>query len=164
MPLRSDWSTKPCSIARGIEAIGDPWVLLILREAFSGVRRFDDFAVRTGANDKVLASRLKHLVEIGLLQRHPLSKGARPRAEYLLTEAGADALPVLHAFSVWAEKHGPNRDLGSLGISCAACGAATQSADTCRACGRTLAPGNVIWSRGGRWPGTFEVVGLPAAG
>ena len=68
MPLRSDWSGNVCPIARGIDAGGDPWVLLILRESLAGARRFDDFKRRMDAADNVLSSRLSSMVSSGLLE------------------------------------------------------------------------------------------------
>lgn len=147
MPLRSDWSGKSCSIARGVEVVGDPWVLVLLREAFAGAVRFEEFAGRTGITDKALSSRLKRLVAAGLLERVAVGAGARPRAEYRLTEAGASTLPILHAYALWAEQHAPHPEGRRLGINCRGCGAAAQSADVCTACGRRLDAANVRWTR-----------------
>lgn len=149
MPLRSDWSSRPCTIARGIDMIGDPWVLLILREALGGATRFDQFAEYTGITDKALSARLKTMAADGLLDRVPLTDGIRPRAEYRLTKAGEDALPVLHAFALWAEKHAPNADAGRLGINCRNCGARAVRVDTCASCGRDLDVANTRWTWAG---------------
>jgi len=165
MPLRSDWSTRPCTIARGIDVVGDPWVLLILREAFAGARRFEEFASRTGITDKALSARLRTMVESGLLERSTAGDGARPRAEYRLTESGAATLPILHAFALWADEHGPEPRPGRLGINCVACGARAEAADVCVSCGRRLTPDNVRWTRPGEWDGAqVELVGaaIPA--
>ncbi len=69
MPLRSSWADQPCPIARGIDALGDPWTLLILREALTGASRFDDFRGRLDIADNILTARLKAMVEGGLLER-----------------------------------------------------------------------------------------------
>ena len=63
MPLRSDWSSERCPIARSLEVLGDPWVLLVLRQAFSGVRRFDQLRSELKIADNVLSSRLARLVD-----------------------------------------------------------------------------------------------------
>jgi DNA-binding HxlR family transcriptional regulator len=105
MALRSDWSDRACSIARGIDALGDGWVLLVLREILSGVHRFDEIRDSLEVADKTLAKRLNYVVEAGLAVREPYSGGVRPRYEYLPTQAGMDALPLLQAYAQWAEKH-----------------------------------------------------------
>lgn len=160
MPLRSDWSTRACTIARGIDVVGDPWTLLILREAFAGALRFDEFTARTGISDKALSARLKDAVSAGLIERVEITDGPRPRAEYRLSESGADALPILHAFALWADKHAPNPERGTLGINCRACGARAQSADVCLSCGSRLTAENTRWTRPGEWDGAqVDLVG-----
>jgi len=153
MALRSDWSGRACPIARGVDVVGDPWVLLILREAFAGATRFDEFAARTGITDKALSGRLRQLVSTGILDRTIVGEGSRPRPEYRLTEAGAATLPILHAFAQWADDHGPHAERGTLGINCRSCGARARSADVCTSCGRRLEPQNVRWTRPGEWDG-----------
>ena len=107
MPLRSDWSEATCPIARSLDVVGDPWVLLVLREALTGATRFDDFRVALGVADNVLSRRLSAMVEGGLLVRSPYVDEHRTRHEYLLTDAGRDLLPVVQA---------TRRRLGSTGI------------------------------------------------
>ena len=92
MPLRSDWSTATCPIARSADVLADPWVLLILRELFSGRTRFDELRDATGAADSVLARRLASMTEAGLVRRDD-ERG------YLLTEVGRETLPILHAYA-----------------------------------------------------------------
>ncbi|WP_125131169.1 helix-turn-helix domain-containing protein [Microbacterium sp. 10M-3C3] len=152
MPLRSDWSAEACPIARGIDAIGDPWTLLILREAVSGARRFDDFKRRIAASDNVLAARLATMVEQGLLETRPYSEGARPRHEYVPTEAGADAVPVLQAYAAWAHRHRPSaNERPPFAVVCGVCGETSERAETCAHCGAALTVDNgVQWRRPGR--------------
>jgi DNA-binding HxlR family transcriptional regulator len=107
MALRSDWSAKGCPIARGLDVLGDPWVMLVLGEVMSGVHRFDELREKIGAADNVLSSRLHRLVDAGLLTRQPYDSGNRTRSEYFLTEAGADALRVLNALVRWGNRHTP---------------------------------------------------------
>lgn len=93
-----------CSIARSAAVIGDPWSLLIIREAFLGHRRFADFVEFTGAQPSVVSDRLKRLVDAGVLERieyqqHP------PRQEYRLTAMGRDLQPVLITMARWGDTH-----------------------------------------------------------
>ena len=146
MPLRSDWSTKACPIARGLDVLGDPWVLLVLREVMLSAHRYDELHTALGAADNVLSGRLHRLVDAGLLTRRPYGSDARPRWEYHLTQAGADALPVLHALAQWGNRHTP-APLGPLRIVHRACGLEARSADRCDACGVALTADNVAWEK-----------------
>jgi DNA-binding HxlR family transcriptional regulator len=92
-----------CPLAQTLEIIGEWWSLLILREAFFGVRQFGEFERRLGIAKNVLSSRLKHLVEAGVLERRPSRDDAR-QIEYRLTERGKDLAPVLVALSQWGER------------------------------------------------------------
>ncbi len=82
---------EPCSIAAAVSIVGEKWTLLVLREAFSGVTRFDEFLRRTGCSSAILSSRLKALVTYGILRRVPYQEpGDRVRDAYRLTRAGVD--------------------------------------------------------------------------
>src|ERR1700712_5139205 len=107
MPLRSDWSHDRCPIARSLDVIGDPWILLIIRQALSGVRRFEQFRADLGIADNVLSRRLQSLVDAGLMQRSAYRDG-RTRQEYVLTEAGAALLPTINTLVLWGEKYRPH--------------------------------------------------------
>jgi DNA-binding HxlR family transcriptional regulator len=107
MPLRSDWSAATCPIARSLDVVGDPWLLLVLRESFKGVTRFEQFRSVLGIADNVLSRRLAQMVEAGLLRRSAYHAGNRVQHEYVLTPAGADLLPVLCALAHWGERHRP---------------------------------------------------------
>jgi len=144
MALRSDWSTRACPIARGLDVLGDPWVMLILREVVQGVHRYDQLRESLGAADNVLSDRLRRLVDEGVLTRRPYSSGNRRRSEYLLTDAGADALPVLHALLRWGNRHTP-APKGPMRILHRDCGAEARSADRCDTCGVALTVENVAW-------------------
>ena len=147
MPLRSDWSDAACPVARSLDVVGDPWALLVLREAFTGTTRYDAFRDALGVADNVLSRRLSTLVTAGVLTRSPYDAGNRVRHEYLLTEAGTDLLPVVHALAQWGERHRP-RARGRLDVVHEPCGAVTESADTCSACGEWLTAETVSWRRG----------------
>lgn len=146
MPLRSDWSQRTCSLARGLDVLGDPWGMLVLREVFFGNGRFDAMKSRLGAADSVLSKRLQDLVDAGLLTRRPYDDGGRTRQEYVLTGKGGDALPVLNAVAIWSEKHLPApSDKAHLYVIHTGCGARTASADTCTGCGERLTVHNTSW-------------------
>lgn len=145
MPLRSDWSEDTCPIARSLDVVGDPWVLLMLREAFTGATRFEQFR-SLGCADNVLSRRLAAMVDAGLLVRSPYRDGGRTREEYLLTDAGRDLLPVVHALAQWGERHRP-RSTGRLDVVHDACGRVTESADTCSRCLVPIGPQDVSWRR-----------------
>ena len=146
MALRSDWSTRACSIARGLDVLGDPWSLLVLREVFFGNGRFDAMKSRLAVADSVLTKRLSGLVESGLLTKRAYGDGGRTRQEYVLTPKGEDALPVLNAVVMWAEKHlaAPSEQAHMFVIH-TGCGQRTGSADTCTECGERLTAANTSW-------------------
>lgn len=96
-----DW---PCPMARALGRAGDGWSVLIMREAFYGTTRFDDFRTQLGIAPNILTRRLKALVEDGLLERRRYSSHP-PRDEYLLTPVGRDFRPVLLALLVWGNRH-----------------------------------------------------------
>jgi DNA-binding HxlR family transcriptional regulator len=100
-----DYSTDNCSIAAAIGLVGEKWTFLVLREAFSGVRRFDDLHERIGAPRQVLSARLARLVDEGILRRVPYREpGQRQRYEYRLTDKGLDLYPVLVALMHWGDR------------------------------------------------------------
>jgi DNA-binding HxlR family transcriptional regulator len=146
MALRSDWSQRTCSLARGLDVLGDPWTLLVLREVFFGNGRFDAMKSRLAVADSVLTKRLATLVEYGLLAKKAYDDGGRPRQEYVLTTKGEDALPVLNAVAIWSEKHLPAPSgQAHLYVVHSGCGRRTGSADTCTHCGEWLTAANTSW-------------------
>ncbi|WP_115790469.1 winged helix-turn-helix transcriptional regulator [Arthrobacter silvisoli] len=146
MPLRSDWSARTCSLARGLDVLGDPWGSLVLREIFFGNGRFDAIKQRLDIADTVLSKRLGWLLEAGLLARRPYQDGSRTRQEYVLTPKGEDALPVLNAIIIWAEKHLDAPDeVSHMRVIHTGCGQPTSSADTCSHCGVPLTAANSSW-------------------
>jgi DNA-binding HxlR family transcriptional regulator len=105
-PAALDWSIDTCTIGRAMEILGEKWTIVVLREVFNGVRRFDDMRERTGIPRQVLANRLASLVENGLLRREPYREpGARERHEYRLTRKGFDIYPVLIAVKAWGDRY-----------------------------------------------------------
>ncbi len=92
-----------CSIARSVAVAGEPWSPLIVRDVWVGINRFDDLQRDLGISRKVLAERLKHLVEAGMLDRRPYSE--RPaRYEYVLTRKGLEFVDVLVVMAQWGDR------------------------------------------------------------
>jgi DNA-binding HxlR family transcriptional regulator len=105
-PDRDQWGATNCSVARALEVVGTRSTLLLLREAFFGTRRFDDFRRRVGVTEAVAAARLRELVDAGLLSRRPYQEpGQRTRQEYVLTAMGRDLFPVLVALLQWGDRY-----------------------------------------------------------
>jgi DNA-binding HxlR family transcriptional regulator len=100
-----------CGVGQALEALGDWWTLLVVRDAFFGVRRFADFERSLGIAKNVLSARLRHLVAHGILERVDVGR-AGERFEYLLTEKGEALLPVLTALREWSDTFvfGPGRE------------------------------------------------------
>jgi DNA-binding HxlR family transcriptional regulator len=101
---KTSFAQMTCPIARGLDRVGEWWSMLILRDAFSGITRFDDFQSSLGIAPGMLTRRLAALVESGLLERRRYSERP-PRDEYLLTARGADFAPVLVTLLDWGNRH-----------------------------------------------------------
>jgi DNA-binding HxlR family transcriptional regulator len=103
---RGSWGApQACPIARTFEALGSKSAYVILREAFYGASRFEEFVKRTGVSEPVAAARLKDLTEEGILTKVPYREpGQRTRHEYHLTEKGSDLLPVVVAMARWGSR------------------------------------------------------------
>ena len=108
---RTRLDTMNCGIAQALEVLGDWWTLLIVRDAFFGVRRFKDFQADLGLAKNVLADRLAHLVEHGVLEKVDVGRSGT-RFEYRLTEKGEALLPVLTALREWSDEwvYGPGAE------------------------------------------------------
>ena len=105
-PWILEYDTENCTIGAAVGAIGEKWTFLVLREAFNGVRRFDDMRRRTQAPRQVLSDRLSRLVADGMLRRVPYQeRGQRARHEYRLTQKGLDLYTVLVALMEWGDKY-----------------------------------------------------------
>ncbi|MTT53987.1 transcriptional regulator [Alcanivorax sp. VBW004] len=99
-----DIDQQPCSLARSLAIIGDNWTLLVLRDCFLGVRRFDDFQQRLGVTRHVLSDRLRKLADGGVLEK--VAYLERPlRHEYRLTTMGRDLYPVIAHLAQWGDKY-----------------------------------------------------------
>jgi DNA-binding HxlR family transcriptional regulator len=133
----AELSEERCSIARPAALLGDRWTLVILRQAFSRVRRFDDFQRSLGVSRSLLADRLGKLVDAGILRREPYKDEIRTREEYRLTEKGLDLYPVLMALREWGDRYmaedGPPIELRHRG-----CGGTPSVELRCERCGEEV--------------------------
>ncbi len=101
-----DYESESCSIARALASLGDRWTILVLRDLFNGVHRFDDLLDHLGVSRDVLSKRLAAMVEDGIVERRPYRvEGSRPRSDYHLTPAGRELQPVLISLLTWGDKH-----------------------------------------------------------
>jgi len=129
-----DTSTDNCTIQLTLGLIGEKWTVLILRDAFHGVRRFDDFRRHVGLSEPVLANRLRKLVQAGILTTRPYREsGMRTRREYRLTDKGLDLFPVLMALMQWGDKYLSDPAGPPLEVRHASCGALVDAVVRCRA-------------------------------
>jgi DNA-binding HxlR family transcriptional regulator len=134
--LGNTYDDQNCSIAAALELVGERWTLLILRDAFLGTRRFEDFQRSLGIARNVLQARLQRLVAEGVLRRERYQE--RPeRFEYRLTRKGVDLWPVIVALMKWGDTYaapgGPPVVIRHVG-----CGGAIDDRRICQACGRQL--------------------------
>jgi DNA-binding HxlR family transcriptional regulator len=120
---RDAWSAiGECPIEKTMSVVGTKSAMLIMREAYYGTTRFDDFARRVGITKAATSARLAELVDLGLLTRRPYRQpGQRTRDEYVLTEAGTDFMPVVWAMFEWGQRHLPVRSrLRLIHLDCGA--------------------------------------------
>ncbi len=102
---RQGYSAENCSVKRALDIVGEKWTLLVLREAFYGARRFEQFQAHVGCARNVLSERLNTLVDGGVLRRVPYREpGHRERHEYRLTDKGLDLLPAIVALMQWGDR------------------------------------------------------------
>lgn len=134
-----DLSRENCSLARTLAVIGDRWTLLVLREAFLKVRRFEDFQASLGIARQVLTERLAHLVEEGVLAKSSY-QDRPPRFEYRLTEKGLGLYPAILALVHWGDAHYAGRAGPPLLHRHKTCGHDFRSVLTCSECGEAIDP------------------------
>jgi DNA-binding HxlR family transcriptional regulator len=128
---RSAWEATDCSVARALDVVRTRSGFLLLREAFYGTTRFEDFAARAGISEPVAAARLRELVEHGLLERVPYQDpGQRTRDGYRLTEMGQDLLPALVALMQWGDRWLQDQG-GPIELRHRGCGARVQAELRC---------------------------------
>jgi DNA-binding HxlR family transcriptional regulator len=137
-----DLEQQPCSLARTLSVVGDRWTLLVLRECFLGIRRFDAFEKRLGVTRHVLAERLKKLVEAGVLDK--VAYQQRPvREEYRLTDKGRDLYPAVLALVNWGDRHMSGAEGAPIRHWHSHCGRLMHGVLVCSECGEALQPGDV---------------------
>jgi DNA-binding HxlR family transcriptional regulator len=138
----SELADERCSIARTVSVIGDRWTLLILRDCFLRIRRFDDFEARLGVTRHILADRLRKLVDAGVLEKVPY--GDRPvRHEYRLTQKGLDLYPVMMSIVHWGDMHTAGKAGRPLLHQHLACGHQFDPVLTCSVCAEAVEPRQV---------------------
>ena len=139
----NDLAQEDCSLARSLAVIGDRWTLLILREAFLRVRRFDAFQARLGIARRVLTERLNSLVADGIFDR--IAYQHRPtRFEYRLTDKGLALYPVILSLVHWGDSYYAGADGPPVVHRHKGCGHDFRSVLTCSECGEALGARDVI--------------------
>ncbi|SNS64710.1 winged helix-turn-helix transcriptional regulator [Actinomadura mexicana] len=141
MALPRTYDSQNCSVARSLEVVGDRWTMLVIRSAFQGVRRFDDFQDVLGVARNVLTDRLNRLCDEGIMRRVPYQQ--RPeRHEYRLTRKGVELWPAVMTLMMWGDRHyapaGPPLIIGHRG-----CDGVLTPTFTCGSCGAHLGPADV---------------------
>jgi DNA-binding HxlR family transcriptional regulator len=135
--LGRTYDSQRCSVARTLELVGERWTLLIIRDAFLGVRRFGDFADRLGIARNVLQDRLERLVEAGVLAKEPYQQ--RPlRHEYRLTDMGRDLWPSIVALLQFGDRHLAPPEGAPMLLLHRGCGGELDDRRVCRRCGSPL--------------------------
>jgi DNA-binding HxlR family transcriptional regulator len=139
---RTDFSQMTCSIARSFGVAGEPWSPLVIRDVYIGINRFDDLHRDLGISRKVLAERLKHLIDAGMLERRAYSERP-PRYEYVLTEMGSEFVDVLMAMVAWGDRWTAGDAGPPILYRHHSCGQVTHVEPHCAACGEILRSGDV---------------------
>jgi DNA-binding HxlR family transcriptional regulator len=129
----------PCSIARSLSVVGDRWTLLVLRECFLGVRRFEDFQAHLGIARHRLTDRLNRLVEHEVLKKVPYQENP-PRHEYRLTDRGKDLYPVLLSLVRWGDRWMDQGKGPPVVYRHNSCGHVMTPVLSCPDCGEVLEP------------------------
>ncbi|HTZ87243.1 MAG TPA: helix-turn-helix domain-containing protein [Solirubrobacteraceae bacterium] len=132
--LGNDYKTQTCSIAGALEVVGERWSLLILRDVFLGLRRFDQIQANLGIARNVLQARLERLIEQGVLERSLYQKRP-PRYEYRLTEKGVDLWPIVVSLMQWGDRHTPPPGGPAVLLEHRDCGGRLDDHRICERCG-----------------------------
>jgi DNA-binding HxlR family transcriptional regulator len=136
--LPRTYETQNCSIARSLEVVGDRWTMLVIRSAFEGVRRFDDYQEALGVARNVLTDRLTRLCDEGIVRKVRYQE--RPdRYEYRLTRKGVELWPAMMSLLLWGDRHYAD-DGPPVIITHRGCGGGLTTGLTCDACGASLGP------------------------
>jgi DNA-binding HxlR family transcriptional regulator len=138
--LGKDYDAQDCSLARALGVVGERWTLLIIRDAFYGVRRFNDFQAHLDVPRAVLSDRLSGLIDAGILERRPDPDRAGAHV-YGLTDAGRELWPALYALLVWGDRH---RYPSARTYKHATCRVALDERGHCPTCGLTPGPEDIL--------------------
>jgi DNA-binding HxlR family transcriptional regulator len=156
---RRSFEDMNCSVAQCLEVVGEWWSLLIVRDAFLGVRRFDDFQARLGISRNILNQRLTHLVDSGVLERVQYQERP-PRWEYRLTQKGRDLWTVITAMRQWGDRWAAP-DGPPVRMRHKSCGRVVKAVSVCSHCGEALDARSVTAEPGpGAQIGDFERTAL----
>lgn len=137
-----DIDQQVCAVARSLAVVGDRWTLLILRDAFLGTRRFDDFQRQLGISRHRLSDRLGRLVDDGVFRREAYQQRP-PRYEYRLTRKGLGLYPVLMTLAQWGNEWCDDGNGPPVEYHHRACGHQTRAVLSCSECGERLQPAEV---------------------
>jgi DNA-binding HxlR family transcriptional regulator len=152
-----------CSLARCLSVVGDRWTLLILREAFLGTRRFEDFQAHLGVTRHRLADRLRKLVDNGILDRARY-QDRPPRSEYHLTEKGRDLYPVIVSLVRWGDRWMAGEAGPPVELVHQSCGKTMMPELVCPECGEGIRPECVQVRMGPGWRSLLEAQGTRRSG
>ena len=129
-----DWDVSNCSVGRSVALVGQPWVVLVMREVSRGLHRFKDIQDHLGISRSVLTDRLELLLAHGVLERREYREpGQRGRFEYHLTEKGGDLYPAINALREWGDKYLADPEGPSLLVTHHGCGAPVHTRLVCEA-------------------------------
>jgi DNA-binding HxlR family transcriptional regulator len=141
--LGNDYSSQTCSIAGALEVVGERWSLLIVRNVFLGLRRFDQIQANLGIARNVLQTRLERLVEQGVLERVPYQQRP-PRHEYRLTEKGLDLWPIVVSLMQWGDRYTPPAGGPAVLLEHRGCGGRVDEHRICERCGEPIGPRDAV--------------------
>jgi len=147
---RSSIAHMNCSIARSLEFLGEWWTLMIVRDVFLGLARFDQIRADLGISRNILSDRLATLVEHGILRRTPYRE-APVRYEYHLTDKGRDLMPVLLAFMRWGDRWLAGRNGPPMRVMHRGCRHEAGPVLACAHCGATIGTADVALTKGPGW-------------
>lgn len=150
---RASFEDMHCSVAQCLEIVGEWWTLLIVRDCFLGITRFDEFIGRLGISRNILQQRLATLVDAGILDKVPYSQHP-PRFDYRLTDKGRDLWPVINSMRQWGDRYAAPEG-APLRIIHKGCGQPTEAVLTCAHCGEPLSAREVTAVPG---PGAGEAL------
>lgn len=138
----ADIGNQPCSVARTLSVIGDTWSMMIIRNAFLGIRRFDDFQKNLGVTRHILTDRLNTLVQEQILYKAPYTE-TQKRFEYRLTQKGLDLYPIIMSLVQWGDTYMDQGQGAPLEFIHESCGAKFHPVTVCSECREPLNPKHV---------------------